>query len=642
MMSEEEKEKLHKLEDVKTKLFSKSYKSLQIKRSGIFSRKHYDVPDTWAEDGQKEALAQKIFLKTSLFKKFFIFSLCFFGLAVAFAAYILLSGGNTVSNENINIAVLGNTFTAGGEELPLQIEITNKNAAPLELADLVVEYPKGSGSDSSQETERLRDSLGTIPAGHIRTDNFKVTLFGEQGSIKPIKISLEYRVEGSNAIFIKDKDYPVSISSAPINLSVDAPDTATPNQNITLKVKATLNATRVTPGLLLKADYPPGFQFKSASPSPSIGNNLWDLGDLSPGADRQIAINGVMVGVEDGEEKTFHFFAGSKSDSDKTVVGVVFNSLGHLVLIKRPFIEARLFVNGVYQNEYASDSKANITGEIQWTNNLPTTLNDVIITAKLSGNALDRRKITTPNGFYNSSNDTIIWDKNSDNGFVQVESGSSSTVSFSVFPLPLFTSGGLIADPTINVDVSISGKQPIEGNAVNSLSDSESKTIKIISDVGLAAKALYYSGAFVNTGPIPAKSEQETTYTVVWSVSNTANNISNVKVSSTLPPLVRFVGPVSPEGEDLKYNPSTKEIVWNIGTVPKGTGITGGDKEVSFQIAFTPSFSQVDTVPTIINDAILTGHDDFANVDVRVNKTSLTTKLSSDPDFPVGGERVVE
>ncbi len=641
-MSEEEKEKLHKLEDVKTKLFSKSYKSLQIKRSGIFSRKHYDVPDTWAEDGQKEALAQKIFLKTSLFKKFFIFSLCFFGLAVAFAAYILLSGGNTVSNENINIAVLGNTFTAGGEELPLQIEITNKNAAPLELADLVVEYPKGSGSDSSQETERLRDSLGTIPAGHIRTDNFKVTLFGEQGSIKPIKISLEYRVEGSNAIFIKDKDYPVSISSAPINLSVDAPDTATPNQNITLKVKATLNATRVTPGLLLKADYPPGFQFKSASPSPSIGNNLWDLGDLSPGADRQIAINGVMVGVEDGEEKTFHFFAGSKSDSDKTVVGVVFNSLGHLVLIKRPFIEARLFVNGVYQNEYASDSKANITGEIQWTNNLPTTLNDVIITAKLSGNALDRRKITTPNGFYNSSNDTIIWDKNSDNGFVQVESGSSSTVSFSVFPLPLFTSGGLIADPTINVDVSISGKQPIEGNAVNSLSDSESKTIKIISDVGLAAKALYYSGAFVNTGPIPAKSEQETTYTVVWSVSNTANNISNVKVSSTLPPLVRFVGPVSPEGEDLKYNPSTKEIVWNIGTVPKGTGITGGDKEVSFQIAFTPSFSQVDTVPTIINDAILTGHDDFANVDVRVNKTSLTTKLSSDPDFPVGGERVVE
>lgn len=258
-MEENEKEKLHRLEDIKARLFSRDTGLLRAKRSGTLHEKHYDVPETWKDEGEQEKPLEKIFLQTSVFKKFFIFSVGFFALALLFAGYMLLRGGNTVSNGNIDISVLGNTFTAGGEELPLQVEITNKNNAPLELADLIIEYPKGSSSDLAEDTVRLRDSLGTIPAGRVQMDNFKVTLFGEEGSVKPIKISLEYRVEGSNSIFVKEKDYSVSISSAPVTLSVDAPDDASPNQSITLAVKSTLNSTASVADLLLKADYPPGF-----------------------------------------------------------------------------------------------------------------------------------------------------------------------------------------------------------------------------------------------------------------------------------------------------------------------------------------------------------------------------------------------
>ena len=61
-----------------------------------------------------------------------------------------------------------------------------------------------------------------------------------------------------------------------------------------------------------------------------------------------------------------------------------------------------------------------------------------------------------------------------------------------------------------------------------------------------------------------------------------------------------------------------------------------------FQLEFIPSLSQVGTTPTIINDTILTGHDDFANVDVRINKTSLDTRLLNDANLPANGSRVVE
>ena len=639
----DDREKLNRIEDLKSKLSSKNYQMKTRIRDTFIRQPKKEVADSWEKEEEvKLDLGEKFFTKTSMFKKFFIFSIVIFALAIGYAGYMFFAGGNTVSSDNIDIAVLGNTFTAGGEELALQIEITNKNNSALELADLVVEYPKSSATNSS-DMERFRSSLGTISAGAIRNENLKLTLFGEQGSIRDMKISLEYRIAGSNAIFVKEKPYQVTISSAPINLLVDAPNEISPNQDITLNVKAILNATKLASKILLKLDYPVGFQFTSANPAPSFGNNVWNLGDLAPGTERDVSIVGKMIDVFDGEQKTFHIWSGSQSDSDKSAIGTIFNSLGHTVLIKRPFIEAKLYVNGISQREVATNTKTPIQGEIRWANNLNTKINDLEIRAKFSGNALNRKTITPDQGFYNSINDIIIWDKNSRGELREVNPGDSGSVSFSVSSLPLFSgTGGMLSDPIINVEVSISGKQALEGNAVNTINNSDSKTIKLISDVGLAGKILYYSGPFTNSGPIPPKAEQETTYTVVWTLSNTSNNISKAKITSTLPSWVRFVGPISPPAEDLTYNASTKEIVWNVGGIARGTGITEGEKEVVFQIALMPSLSQVSTSPTLINDAILTGHDDFANVDIRVNKASLNTRLMNDAGVSASAERVVE
>lgn len=639
---DKEGEKINRIEEMKTRLFSKNYKTEIEHRDGFAHHNRLDVPDSWAKEEVVASKGDKFFMKTSLFKKFFIFSIVFFVLALSYVFYSSIFKGNTISNDHIDIAILGNAFTSGGEELPLQVEITNRNSLPLDLVDLVTEYPKSSTGDLSQGTEHFRQSLGTIPAGAVRSENIKVTLFGEQGSVRPIKFSIEYRVEGSNAIFVKDKIYEVSVNSTPIDLSIDAPNSVSPNQDINLKIKAALNATKATSNILLKVDYPAGFQFTSATPAPTLGNNVWSLGDLAPGTARDIAITGKLVDVFDGEDKTFRVWSGSQSQTDKSIIGVVFNSLGHTVSIKKPFIEAQLYINGVYQREYAIDTKTIMQGEIRWKNNLDTKINDLSIVAKISGTAFNKKSININQGVYNSLANTITWDKSTTSNFTAVNPGEYGSVSFSLSPLSLFSSLGVIPDPAISIDVSITGRQPLEGYATKNLDNSESKTIKIISDVGFANKLLYYSGRFSNTGPIPPKAEKETTYTVVWTLSNTSNNISKAQVKSTLPPWVRFVGPILPPGEDVTYNPSTKEILWNIGNLAKGTGITTAGREVSFQLSFLPSVSQIGTAPVLVNDAILTGHDDFANVDIRVNKSSLNSRLTNDPAFPASGDRVIE
>jgi len=643
-MALEEKDKLNKLETLKSKLFSKNYHPKMEHHGNFFEPEKKRVSDMWpGQETSETNPGERFFLKTSVFKKFFVFSLIFFGLTLCYAAYFFLAGNNTVSNDNIEIAVLGNNFTAGGEDLSVIISITNRNNSPLDLVDLIIEYPKGSELDSTSNTERLRESLGTIPAGAIRNENLRLVLFGEQGSIRPVKISLEYRVKGSNAIFVKEKIFEVNINSAPINLSVDAPFVISPNQDLTLKVEAALNAARPASKVLVKVDYPVGFAFVKSVPAPSYGNNVWDLGDLAPGAKQEIVISGKMIDVFDGEEKTFKILSGSQSDTDKSVIGVVFNSIKNTVTIKRPFIEANLFVNGVHQREYAIDTKTMVNVEVRYANNLDTQVRDLQIEAKLSGNAFNRKTIITQQGFYDSSRDTIVWNKNSKSQFAEVDPGESGSVTFSFSPLSLFSAaGGLLASPSIEIGVNISGQQAVEGYSVNELENSSSVSIKVISDVGFSAKGLYYSGPFTNSGPIPPKAEQTTTYTIVWTLSSTANNISNARVNATLPPWVTFVGPVSPATEDLLYNSSTKEVVWNAGRIQKGAGITGTARSVAFQVSLYPSLSQVDTSPAIINDAILTAHDDFANVDVRLNKQGLTTQLINDPLSPGDGSLVVE
>ena len=642
-MSLGDSEKLNRIEELKTKLSSRNFPTKLEHRDTFSHLRKLDVPDSWQKEETKYNTPEKFFMKTSVFKKFFLFSVLFFVLALGYAAYTFFIGGNTVSNDNIDITVVGNTYTPGGDELPLIIGVTNRNNSALQLVDLIIEYPKSSSGDLTKNTERLRDSLGTISAGETKNSNVKVILFGEQNSIRPIKISIEYRVEGSNAIFVKTKEYDVMINSTPIDLSVDAPAEISPNQDITLNIKSTLNATRAAPNMLLKVDYPLGFQFTSSKPSPSFGNNVWALGDLPPGGSSNISVSGKMIDVFDGEEKTFRIWTGSQSLTDKSVIDVVFNSVQQMVKIKKPFIDAQLYVDGVYQHEYTTDAKRPVQAEIRWTNNLETKVNDLQITAKISGNAVDRRTISTQQGFYNSLDNSIVWSKNSQNGFAEVNPGDAGSVFFTVSSLPLFSGmGGLLSAPSIVIDVSITGRQPQDGNMTKTLNNSDSKTIKITSDLGFATKALYYSGPFTNKGPIPPKVEKATTYTVVWTLSNTSNNISKAQVRSTLPSWMGFTNSISPTAEDLTYNPSTKEIIWNIGNIPKGAGITGASREVAFQLTFTPSLSQVGNRPAIINDAVLTGHDDFANVNLTVNKASLNTELSNDGAFPPNGGRVVE
>ena len=81
-MPPNDRNKLNRVEELKNKLFSKGYQT-KIEHRDTFSHSNrVNVPDVWMNGERVDADAfnssDKFFMKTSLFKKFFRFSLVFF------------------------------------------------------------------------------------------------------------------------------------------------------------------------------------------------------------------------------------------------------------------------------------------------------------------------------------------------------------------------------------------------------------------------------------------------------------------------------------------------------------------------------------------------------------------------------------
>ena len=637
----EDENKVHNLDDVSDRLYRRDLADRKPRHIDSLHTRRFTVNSDWVKESLTKENVEKVATHPSIFRKFFYFSLGFAGLAVIFSAFSLFTGSNTISTNEIDINVLGNSFVAGGEELPLQVEVVNKNSSALELSDLFIDYDKGG--DASSSTGHVRDvnSLGTIGAGKTATKTFSATLYGTEGSVRDISFTLQYRLSGSNAIFVKTSTFPVTISSAPVALSVDAPQSITPNQELTFTVKTKSNSKNTLSNMLLHVDYPTGFTFTKADPTPDSINNTWNLGDLAPGAERDITIKGTIYG-QDGEDRAFHIYTGSANTQDKTKIGVTYNSFLDTVSLVKPFISADISINGTVADTVPVRSSGIVNVNVSYVNNLPTIVTNAEVTLQLSGNALDVSSVSVPKGFYNSSNHTIIWNSTTEPALGTLQPSDQGQLSFTFSVLPLIGSGTTLSSPKVSLSLSMKGKQPDQGGAVSEITNTTTATALVSSDLGFSAQASYYSGPFSNTGAIPPKANQPTTYTITWGVTNSANALSNGSVTAQLPTYVDWVGTVSPNGEPVSYDETTRTIHWNVGQIPAGTGITEKPHTTSFQVRLTPSTSQIGSTPTIVLGTTVTAKDIFTGESLSASRTGLTTLLQNDAGFPAGGQIVTK
>jgi hypothetical protein len=637
-----------KIEKLKSQLYSRDSNYSGVRKRRELREVDYGAPSKWEEgDSQRKTSNDmkriKPVKKRSITTILLVASIIFFVLAAGVSAYLILNEVRIVSSGNIDIEVNGPATIPGGDELALQIAITNRNSIPLELADLIIEYPEGtrSASDLNKALPRIRESIGTIEPGGTVQKTVRAILLGQENSEQDIQITIEYRTEGSNSIFAKEQVYKIILSSSPLSISTQSLEEVISGQQTEFTVTVASNSDTVIENVLLSAEYPFGFEFKSSEPAAFFNNSVWDLGDIQPDGRRTVKIGGAILG-EDGDERVFRFFAGLQSEKDENALATAFITAEQSIIIKKPFISVDLALNGDMSKTFVTQSGREIRADITWFNNLPVSISDGEIQVKLSGAPLNRFSVAADQGFYRSIDNTIIWSRETNKDLISLQPGETGRVSFTFASLGL-SSGAALQNPEITLDISVSGKRVSDDRVPEEISSTLKRNIKIATDLLLASRAVHFVGPFSNDGAIPPAAEKETTYTVIWTATNSSNAVDDVRISAALPSYVRFMDIVSPANENLTYNPIGGQVLWDIGTMEAGGGtLSGSQREVAFQIAFIPSISQIGDSPILVNEQTITGKDRFTGTEVSGVRNALTTRLSTDPQFPIQGDRVVQ
>lgn len=648
-----DREEGNEIEKLKKKLYSRADtgKPMDDIRSPLSQKEVDEVPKTFQAPAVVEApklteppIAALMSTRKkgmSFAAKFLMGSLAFFVIAAGAAVYLFLGGGNVISPQNIDIQVVAPSLVDSGKQGAIQVLVDNRNTSALILVDMLVDYPDGT-RDPANPTAALahvRKSIGTIESGQQIKQNADGIFYGAEGSAQKVTVTLQYGVAGSNAVFVKTATAEFRIGSSPIALSINTPDTVVAGQPFPIDITVQSNATTPLPNVVVQGQYPFGFSAVSATPAAVAGGTFWKLGTMQPGSSQVIHLMGSINGQE-GDAKVLRFVVGSNTDSTDTTIEVPVLTVPQTLTVRKPFITATIAINGqssVGGKTIAVAQGAALQGTVTWKNNLSTAVSNAQFVLTLKGPALDKNSVGSSNGFYQSQTNTITWGPSQEATLASVPPGGTGQLQFSFSTLAPGAGGTLVTNPTISLSLDVQGTSQESASGPQQVAAIATANVSIASQLSLVAQALHFTGPITNTGPMPPKAEQSTSYTVQWTVKNSSNTIGNAAVVASLPPYVRYV---SAGTSGVSYDSNSRTVTWNLGDLPAGVGYSVAARVATFQVVLTPSTSQAGAIPQLTGPATLRGVDRYAQVSVQSNTEPVTTQLS-ESGFSSGMETVL-
>ncbi len=594
----------------------------------VFTPHHSNSAHTWKKDSF--TIPPKPHKHVRFAVLFFWISFIFFLVAGGVSAYLLFSGTRSVSTNRVIVTIQGPTSIAGGDTVPLLITITNRNTAPLTNATLLISFPPGTRSADNllASFTRYSKKIGTIAPGATVKRQVKAVLFGGQGDVLPIHASIQFQTSGSNATFTKKASNSISIISTPLSVSIAAPASVVSGQSISIIATIRSNSTKPISGVVLHMTYPAGFTIIKSSPYATAGNFF--IGTLTPNQTKIVKISGILIG-QIGTQQSFKFSVGTAITASSGSIAVAYMTQTATIAFTQPFIATILTINNgsVNTTTLMPGTTSNIS--VAWTNTLTVPITNARIAVVVGGNALDRSSIKSTNGKYQSANHTIVFSRDTNPSLANLPPGAQGTGTFTFNTLPVAsTTVGNIYHPIVTLSTLVAGEYPGQSTTIGTTTTSSIQKIKIGTLLTLHTYVLHAKGPFANTGPIPPVANIPTTYTIVWSVHNTLNDVGGATISANLPTDVQFVGHVSSNYGAVTYNKGTHAVSWSIGNISSNTTRTA-----MFQVSITPSTNEKGTAPILLNTTTGTAFDRFAQINVSTIANSVTTYLTHNPQYGI-------
>jgi len=558
-------------------------------------------------------------------------------------SWFLWRNFKSFSANDVSLDIFGQERVVSGEEITYIIRYKNNSGVAIGNAVLLFSFPDQSTPVNSAGVAKQGDlmvitrNIGQLAPDQEGQAEFKIRVLGDKDSQQKFTAKLNYRPSNISSDFGNTKEFVSAIISVPLVLNFILPDRIVSGQIMNFSLRYLNTSDAAFSDVKLKINYPEGFIFDSALPSPSDGNNTWSLAEIGNREEGNIVIKGTIAGNE-GESKVFKAQIGTqKSDADFVVYS---QALASPQISTSPLFVQQSLVGAQNNN---ADIGQDLTYKIKYRNTTNVAIGPVFITVKIDSKVMDPAGVNAKNGFFSSSDNVITWNSSSLPALEQLAAGAESELEFSlkvknVLPINKFSDKNFIVSTTAKIDsfnipLALSGTQ---------LAGQNQLVVKINSRLVLAMKGFYADRLILNSGPLPPRVGQKTTYTVYWQLLNVSNDLTNVAVEAYLPSYVTWEGKIYPANEDIKYDASSGKIIWQIGKLSAGTGFVSPVKQIAFQVGFTPSISQVDDSAVVVQQAKATGDDSFTNVQISASDNALKSDMPDDPTITLEKGKIIQ
>jgi len=559
-------------------------------------------------------------------KYFYIGGLILVFIALLTSGFMFWHGLTSFNIDNVKLEINGPERIISGEEVVYRVKYSNNTKLTLKNVKLIFYYPEGSiysKGDNLLESLELDD----LNPGQSNQIEFPVRIIGLKDEIKKISAELTYQPGDITSFFNNYSEISSEIISVPLILNFDMPKELVNGQSFEFSLKFLNQSDIAFENLQIRMSYPLGFNFKSSEPKLfDSENNIWSIDKISAGEEIEIFITGDING-ENGDIKAFKAQVGILKNDDQFIS--YSESMNSLKISSSPLLAIQTINEA---SNYVAQAGEKLNYEILYKNTTDVGIRNVIITSKLEGSALDYGTLDLRDGSFDNNSQTITWKASNLPELNFLNPGQEGKVRFSIkiknsLPINNYSDKNFEIINTVKVD---SLQAPISLKDIDIAGESKLST-KIKSQLTIQTQAYYNDDSIPNSGPIPPKVGEVTTYTIKLRLTNSSNDLNNVKVEAFLPPHVKWLNNFKPSDSNLKYNSNSGQILWDIGNVPAATGFLSPVKEVVFQVSIIPTIVDKGHLVELIGSSKASGYDNFVDLEIIGTDKPIDTDLPDDP-----------
>ncbi len=531
------------------------------------------------------------------------------------AAAIYYWNSNYYSRESLKLEILGPETIEIAENFEYLVKYKNNGKVRLEEPRIIFEYPDYSIVEENLLRKEIE--LEDIYPGEEKTYPFKARLIGKEGEPKTAKVSLSYRPKNLKARFESKTTLTTVIKSIPLTFRFDLPSEVESGKDLTFSLNYFSNIDYPLSGLRIKVEYPSDFEFVESTPQ-SLEEVEWEIPPMSKAEGGRIEITGKIRGSV-GDNEIFKAEFGTWQDGEFVLLKEILKT----VKIIKPALYISQEINS--SPEYVASPGDLLHYQVSFKNIGETPLTDLSLLITLTGDSLDLTSLKAPRGDFEQGDNSILWDWKRLGELQFLDVRERGEVEFWV-------------KLKENWEITSSkGEEVIKTNIYLSQAREEFET-KVNSKMDIVQKGYFEDEIFGNSGSVPPRVGDTTTYTIMWQVKNFYNNVNSVTVKAKLSKNVRLTGEIFPEDEESKFtfDSGSREIIWRVGNLKVGEGVLNSACNIAFQVAFSPDSSQIGQTPDIIGQAEIIGQDDWTKEILTFSTNSIDTSLPDDPTVENG------